>query len=117
MTTVLHNLGLRYNPALIEAPSEPHKWDFSNPENGFIHGLIQGKGGVCSSVPVVYAAVGRRLGYPMKLVTAKSPLFTRWHDLQGERFNIEVNLTGVNFHRDEYYRSWPIRIKHDELRK
>ena len=32
-------------------------------------------------------AVGRRLGYPLKLVTTKGHLFVRWEGA-GERFNI-----------------------------
>jgi hypothetical protein len=51
-------------------------------EGSFIHGIIQGDGGTCASLPTLYASVGRRLGYPIKLVSAQAKgaghLFARW---------------------------------------
>jgi hypothetical protein len=54
---------------------------------------------------VVYAAVGRRLGYPIRLVRTKLHLFNRWDDeTTGERFNIDGSAyRGVNSHPDEHY--------------
>src|SRR5262249_10838641 len=79
------------------------------PADGFIHGAILGKGGTCASIPVVYAAVGRRLGYPMKIVSAKGPgfdhLLARWDNGQGERLNIEGTGHGLSCHPDESYRT------------
>jgi regulator of sirC expression with transglutaminase-like and TPR domain len=54
-------------------------------------------------------AVGRRLGYPLKLVTTKGHLFVRWEGA-GERFNIEAAGQGVNRFADDYYRHWPLEI-------
>lgn len=79
-------------------------------EELFIHGLLQGKGGTCSSMPVLFIAVGRRLGYPLKLVKAESHYFVRW-DSPEERFNIEVSgLKGFNCYPDDHYRSWPFPV-------
>lgn len=52
ITVLQRDLGLRYNPAKVpdDAPFEP--------ADVFIHGAIQGKGGTCASLPVVYAAIG-----------------------------------------------------------
>jgi len=76
--------------------------------DSFIHGTLLGPGGTCATLPVVYAAVGRRLGYPLKLVAAHGAtanhLFVRW-DEPNERFNVEVNDTGMNVHPDSYYRT------------
>lgn len=90
--------------------------DFSNPADLFIHGLIHGDhGGTCSSMPVLYAAVGRRLGYPIRLVLAKQHVFCRWDDGQA-RFNIEgATNGGVDFYPDEYYRAWPMPISDAEM--
>jgi hypothetical protein len=52
---------------------------------------------------VVVAAVGRRLGFPIKLVKAKCHLLARWEG-EGERFNIEVNNTGFDTPPEDYYR-------------
>jgi hypothetical protein len=65
--------------------------------------------GTCSSLPVLQVAVGRRLGYPLKLVTTKGHLFVRWEGA-GESFNIEAAGQGVNRFTDDYYRHWPLEI-------
>jgi hypothetical protein len=65
--------------------------------------------GTCSSLPVLQVAVGRRLGYPLKLVTTKGHLFVRWEGA-GERFNIEAAGQGVSRFTDDYYRRWPLEI-------
>jgi hypothetical protein len=90
---------LRYNRAKI-----PQDVPLDTADT-FIHGALLGAGGTCASLPVVYAAVGRRLGYPLKLVCTTRHLFVRWDEPGGERFNIEANGTGVNSHSDDYYRT------------
>jgi hypothetical protein len=60
---------------------------------------------------VLYVAVGRRLGYPLKLVTTKAHVFARWESVDGkERFNIEGTNEGLNCFPDDYYRTWPIAM-------
>jgi hypothetical protein len=71
----------------------------------FIHGALLGDGGTCASLPVVYAAVGRRLGYPIRLVSTRRHLFARWDEPDGERFNIEATNAGLSCHPDDYYRT------------
>ena len=102
--------GVRYNEKRIR------NVDFSNPKDLFIHGLLDpANGGTCASMPVLYAAVGRRLGYPIRLVLAKEHVFCRWDDGR-ERFNIEGTATGgVDFFPDEHYRSWPSAISDREM--
>ncbi len=89
--------GLRYNPAKID-PTVP-----MGAADTFIHGALVGQGGTCASVPVVHVAVGRRLGYPLKLVMAPHHLFFRWDEPGGECFNMEVNNHGCDSPADEYY--------------
>ena len=57
--------------------------------------------------PYYYAAIGRRLGYPIKLVKTREHIFCRWDDPNGERFNIEASGPGFYSHPDNYYRVWP----------
>jgi len=104
MITVLQReCGVRYNPAKIpiDVPLDM--------DDCFIHGIIQGQGGTCGSLPVLYVAVGRRLGYPLKLVSARGlqygHFFARWDEPCGERFNIEVNDTGFASPPDDHYRT------------
>lgn len=102
--------GVRYNPERIYEP------DFRDARDMFLHGMLpDGKGGTCASMPVMYVAIGRRLGYPMKLVQAKEHLFCRW-DGGKERFNIEGSSNGnVNYDPDDYYRTWPKPISDAEM--
>jgi hypothetical protein len=108
--------GVRYSP---ERKFQP---DFCQPADLFIHGILNGVGGTCASMPVVYAAVGRRLGYPLKLVEGREHLFCRWDDPRGtlirwphlsecwmppERFNVEGAGEGIAYHPDSYYIQWP----------
>ena len=84
-----------------------HYPDCSNSEDLFLHGILRGHGGTCSSLPVLYASVGRRLGYPLKLARAAYHLFARWDDPGGDRFNIECTALGLEIPPDEFYSTWP----------
>ncbi len=53
-------------------------------------------------------AIGRRLGYPLKLVNVPDHLLFRWDD-ENERFNVEYNGETGNVYPDEYYKTWPIK--------
>lgn len=99
--------------------------DFCEPADLFIHGIVDdnGEGGTCASMPVVYVAVGRRLGFPLYLVETKSHLFFRWDDPHGttlhwknppldlwippDRFNVDGSGEGIAYHDDAYYMQWP----------
>ncbi len=102
--------GVRYNPERIYEP------DFRDSRDTFLNGMLPGaKGGTCASMPVMYVAIGRRLGYPMKLVAAKEHLFCRWDDGQ-ERFNIEgAGNGGIDYPPDDYYRTWPKPISDADM--
>lgn len=102
--------GVRYNPDRIDTPN------FGDSRDMFIHGMFDPKyGGTCASMPVLYAAVGRRLGYPMKLVGAREHLFCRW-DTPTERFNIDgASNGGWSAHPDEHCRTWPKPITQAQI--
>jgi hypothetical protein len=126
MVTVLRKeFGVRYNPARIRDPKFQDPFcldpDCSDSRDLFIHGMIGGPGGTCASMPVLYTAIGRRLGYPLKLVRAKEHLFVRWDDPKGEvwtpgaRFNIEATSEGLRCPPDEHYARWPVPVEEKEL--
>ncbi len=83
----------------------------------FIHGLLSDEHrGTCASLPVLLVAVGRRLGYPLYLVSAKAHAFTRWDDPEaGERLNIEYHGNGMSTFPDEYYHEWPYPMTEAEI--
>ncbi len=111
--------GVVYNPARKFDP------EFGDPADVFVHGILDdnGAGGTCASMPIVYVAVGRRLGYPVSLVQTKEHLFFRWDDSRGTliqwdqpktefwipsaRFNVEGAGEGIAFYPDSHYTQWP----------
>ncbi len=99
---VTREFGVRYNPERMADPD-----NFSDPADTFIHGILGPRRmGTCASLPVLFTALGRRLGYPLKLVEAPGHLFYRW-DEPGRRFNVEYHEQGMNCLPDEHYRQWP----------
>jgi hypothetical protein len=118
MVTVLQqDLGIHYNPQRMQSPSghiEPNEKFFADSKDVFIHGLTRNQGmGTCSSMPVFLVSIGRRLGYPLKLVKAKGHLFVRWDDGR-EKFNIEGTSQGFLSYQNEYYRTWPVSFTPEE---
>jgi len=106
------DFGVRYAPAKIGTAADARASDgfFAEAQDVFLQGVTgPRRQGTCSSLPVLQVAVGRRLGYPLKLVTTKGHLFVRWEGKR-ERFNIEAAGNGVSRFADDYYRHWPLEI-------
>lgn len=94
--------------------TRPDNGFFGDPSSVFLHGLLgPERKGTCSSLPVLYTAIGRRLGYPLKLVTTRGHLFVRWEG-QGEIFNVEATAHGLSRFNDDYYRHWPFELSPGE---
>ena len=118
MAVVLHeDFGVRYNPSLILRPEQLRSGDhfFTDSSDIFLHGLLGPKRmGTCSCMPVLHVALGRRLGYPLKLVTTKAHLFVRWEGA-GERFNLEATGQGMNRYDDAHFKEWPFPVTDEEI--
>jgi hypothetical protein len=111
LQVLMEDCGVKYNPKRVLDP------DFRNPKDLFIHGMIDdSNGGTCCSMPVLYAAVARRLRYPVKLMHAKAHLLCRW-DGTSRKFNIEATAPGIIFHSEEHYRKWPEPISYEEIQR
>jgi hypothetical protein len=90
---------------------------FADSRDLFLHGLLSERRlGTCSSMPVLYVALARRLGYPVSLVTTKGHLFARWEG-RGERFNVECTGRGMNRYDDAHYRQWPFILTDKEIQE
>lgn len=111
VTVLQRNLGVQYNPSCMEGAS-----DCSDSRTLFLYGILAGGGGTCASLPILYLALGRRLGYPLKLVGAKQHLLVRWESPDGERFNVECTSRGLLTNPDEYYHRWPVPLTEEDLR-
>jgi hypothetical protein len=95
-------VGIRYNFSFAEG-----EYDASDSRNLFIHGILTGFGGTCASMPVLYCAVGRRLGYPLTMGEASEHCFCRWDDDSGEHFCFDAAGRGCYIRDEDYYRKWP----------
>jgi hypothetical protein len=110
ITVLQRDCGVMYN--LAKVPEDA----VFEPDDCFIYGITHGGGGTCATMPVVYVSVGRRLGYPLRLVMAKGKkyhhLFCRWEGIE-ERFNIDASGRGLCCFSDNYYRSGRYEISPD----
>lgn len=116
ITVLEQDLHIRYNPDLMSKPvyEDMQSADFfRNPNDLFISGLIKNRLGTCASLPVLTVAVGRQLGYPLKLVPTRAHLFVRWDD-GVEKFNIESGGNGMKNYPDGHYLKWPFPIPENE---
>ena len=109
--TLQEDLEIRYNSERITPVGvfESNDAFFADSRDVFLHGLVaeDRRMGTCASLPALYVAIGRRLGYPLKLVPTQNHLFVRWEDSR-ERFNVDATGRGMNMHDDEHYRKWPM---------
>ena len=112
VTVLQRDLGVRDDPACQEGP-----YCALDPRTLFIHGLLDGYGGTCVTMPVLYVAIGRRLNYPLFLVQAREHFFVRWEEPGGERFNIEATTLGFTPRDDEHYCHWPKPIRDEDVRQ
>jgi len=124
VTVLQRRCGVKYNPKWKDlTPDRATPDNFgADARDVFIHAIIDGIGGTCGSLPVLYAAIGHRLGYPLKIVKATQHLFLRWDDADGkhgwahpDRFNIEATGPGVHFLPDAHYRTWPHKISDEDI--
>jgi hypothetical protein len=111
MTALGRHCGVKYDPSKIGAgPEVPFEF-----HEEFIHGIIQGSGGTCATLPVLSAAIGRRLGYPIRLAKTKQHLFGRWQEPHSNEYlNFEGAGAGFAFDPDDWYRKWPKPVTPDE---
>lgn len=120
MAVVLYeDYGVRYNPKLITSPDATVADDhfFADSSNILIQGLVGTQHlGTCSSMPVLYIALGRRLGYPLKLVKAKGHLFMRWEG-QTEKFDMDATGKGLDKYDDEFYKKWPFPLSEADIKE
>ena len=99
--------GIKYDPVVREATEDGTRWTTDDSREVFIHGILSAKRtGTCSSLPTFAIAVGRRLGYPLKLVLVPNHTLYRWDDGK-EVFNLQHTEGGADVRDDEYFKTWP----------
>jgi hypothetical protein len=113
MVTLLKHprgIGVRYEPTAIRSD------DFSDSRDDFLHGILTRRTGTCASLPVLFVAIGRRLGWPMHLAVAKRHVYCQWVHADGTRRNLEGSCPGGGeTYPNEHYDRWPAPLTRDEL--
>ncbi len=98
---------IKYDPLIQKSLESGFQWKSSDSTEVFIHGVLSDKRtGTCSSLPTVAIAVGRRLGYPLKLVLVPNHTLYRWDD-GDDRHNYQHTESGGDIRSDDYFFSWP----------
>ena len=103
VTVLKQDLGVDYSPNRTN--NESMENFFADSKDLFLNGLLlPPHTGTCGSLPILVVAIGRKLGYPLKLVKASHHLFVRWESPDGkERFNVESTNGGMVSKPDEHY--------------
>jgi hypothetical protein len=95
---------------------EPDDVFYADSKDIFIHGLLGSeRHGTCSSLPVLYAAVAQRLGYPVDLASTAEHLYVRYEE-GTNHLNVDATGEGFNTHPDDEYRKWPHSITDEEIK-
>lgn len=66
----------------------------NDPNDLFLHSVMDAKRGYCLSLSVLYLSLGERLGLPLHGVVVPGHFFVRYDDGQNVRFNIETTSKG-----------------------
>jgi hypothetical protein len=96
-------LGLRFHPETFDLGLYPRIGDT------FLFGLTATRSFTYETAAVLFAAVGRRLGYPIRLATAtwrsgNLHVFARWDERGGERLNLTLDHAGLRCPPTDFYR-------------
>lgn len=84
----------------LEYDTSPDAWE--KKENYFLVKLLDTKRGTCANMPLLYMAIGQRLGYPIFPVVIPEHQFLRYVDSRVMQANIEAT-GGGGYIRDERY--------------
>jgi len=82
------------------------KLDHCNADHKFAQGVLKSSTGSCATLPVVWAALGQRLGYPIKIALAPGHLYCVVNT-GAEKINIETTASAhLSMNSDEKIRQW-----------
>jgi hypothetical protein len=120
-TILVQDLHIQYNPAIALPMLDgkiPTQAVNANSKDIYIHGLLsENHYGTCASMPVLYVAIARRLGYPVSLAATKIHRYVYCQDLNGKHFNVEATMTqGFLTPPDEDYTNGPLTCTAEEVK-
>jgi hypothetical protein len=88
---------VHYNTTFAEG-----EYNAFDSRNLFLTGVLTGFGGTCVSLPVLYAALAQRIGYPVELAHTWEHYYCVWNSQNG--FCFEAAGRGFDKRTHEYYR-------------
>ena len=87
----------------------------SDPNDLFLHSVLDRKQGYCLSLSILYLSLGERLGLPLYGVVVPSHFFVRYDDGR-IRFNIETTGKGGNASDEHYIKKFKVpQGDHDSI--
>jgi hypothetical protein len=121
-TILVQDLGIQYNPAIAYPQLDgkiPTMATATDSKDMFIHGLLADKHlGTCASMPVLYVAIARRLGYPVNLAGAKYHSYVRYDDRNNQHLNVEATMTqGFFTPTDDEYKNGQFPCTDEEIKE
>jgi tetratricopeptide (TPR) repeat protein len=78
-----------------------------NPQDLFLHSVLDSKKGYCLSLSILYLSIGERLGLPVYGVVVPGHFFVRYSD-KGKSFNIETTQKGASPPDEHYIKEFKI---------
>jgi len=88
--------------------------DAKDPNDLFLHSVMDRRKGYCLSLSTLYLALGERLGLPLYGVVVPGHFFVRY-DSRSIRFNIECTAGGAQQNDSHYIKKFRVPEHHDRL--
>jgi tetratricopeptide (TPR) repeat protein len=88
--------------------------DAEDPNDLFLHSVMDRRQGYCLSLSTLYLALGERLGLPLYGVVVPGHFFVRY-DSRSIRFNIECTARGAQQNDSHYIEKFNVPEHHDRL--
>lgn len=85
-----------------------------DPNDLFLHSVLDRRKGYCLSLSTLYLALGERLGLPLYGVVVPGHFFVRY-DSRSKRFNIECTANGAQLSDEHYIEKHRVPEHHDRL--
>jgi hypothetical protein len=125
-TVLQQDFGIQYSPERKDAfvtengktvRKQSDDTFFADSKDVFIHGLLTGKHyGTCASMPVLYVAIAKRLGYPVHLATTQAHGYVRYEE-GTNHFNVEATCVGFKTYPDAIYKNWPFPLTDEFIKQ
>ena len=119
-TILAQDIHIQYNPDIALPMLDckvPTQATSANSKDIFIHGLLaENHYGTCASMPVLFVALARRLGYPANIAATKLHRYVRCEEPNNSHFNVEATMTeGFLTPTDSDYTNGPLTCTAEEV--